>query len=327
MRIAFASQTVRGHEMNAFGRRVSDLAIRVACIAGLMLALAPALASDGAATGVGSQFELVFWQSVSTSEDERQLNAYLERYPAGTFANLARAKLAALPRREPEVVAANPAGPAAVVAARLPLPAAEPMQPQPLPKPMPAEPVAPVQLAPVKPAQVVAESVGERTPLASAVAPAAPATTATVPPALQPRAELTLAEQLRALGMSQGRREPVASATTMPPHPALAPIPELVLPPGFCSAEERNGFHDNSYRPAVEAASTNNRTAIGHMETLRGLYDQALGRGDHHIANAVAEESRVYAGKAKTAYETRAAFDALFKNLMSVPILDCGVRK
>ncbi len=47
-------------------------------------------------TGVGSAFELAYWQSVSSSNDIAQLDAYLARYPKGTFASLARVKIAAL---------------------------------------------------------------------------------------------------------------------------------------------------------------------------------------------------------------------------------------
>ncbi|MDE2621429.1 MAG: hypothetical protein KGL54_14815, partial [Sphingomonadales bacterium] len=65
----------------------------VALVVSLAPALATPLAAQTGATGVGSQFELVFWQSVATSEDIGQYEAYLSRYPEGTFAALARAKI------------------------------------------------------------------------------------------------------------------------------------------------------------------------------------------------------------------------------------------
>jgi len=75
-------------------------------------------------TGVGSQFELTFWQSVSASDDADQFEAYLARYPNGTFSALARAKIAALTRRSGPTsagtVVMHPASPA-------PSPAASPV--------------------------------------------------------------------------------------------------------------------------------------------------------------------------------------------------------
>ena len=49
-------------------------------------------------SGAGSQFELTFWQSVSSSEDKAQYEAYLAKYPNGTFASLAKVKISALER-------------------------------------------------------------------------------------------------------------------------------------------------------------------------------------------------------------------------------------
>lgn len=60
----------------------------------------PAAADNGA--------EIVFWQSVQATSDPAELEAYLRRYPDGTFADLARRRLAAL--REPaDAVASVPA--------------------------------------------------------------------------------------------------------------------------------------------------------------------------------------------------------------------------
>lgn len=53
--------------------------------------------------------EAVFWQSVTQSRNPADLQAYLRRYPQGTFADLARSRLAALPAPAPAV----PAAPAA----------------------------------------------------------------------------------------------------------------------------------------------------------------------------------------------------------------------
>lgn len=77
---------------------------------------APAAAADG--NGVGTPFELTFWQSVAGSDDPAVYEAYLEQYPAGTFSALARVKVANL--RKIAGVARTPAKSAVVVAAVLP---------------------------------------------------------------------------------------------------------------------------------------------------------------------------------------------------------------
>lgn len=69
---------------------------------------------SGSATGVGSQFELTFWQSIAASDDPGQYEAYLAQYPNGTFSALAHAKIAALAHRNSGsgAAAVSPAPPA-----------------------------------------------------------------------------------------------------------------------------------------------------------------------------------------------------------------------
>jgi class 3 adenylate cyclase len=62
---------------------------------------APAVADEPAATPAASAvdpkaIELAFWESVKESEKASDVQAYLERYPEGTFAVLARSRLADL---------------------------------------------------------------------------------------------------------------------------------------------------------------------------------------------------------------------------------------
>ena len=62
------------------------------------------------ANGVGTQFELAFWESVAGSDDPAIYEAYLEQYPAGTFSALARIKVASLRKSVgPLTVPAKPA--------------------------------------------------------------------------------------------------------------------------------------------------------------------------------------------------------------------------
>lgn len=71
-----------------------------------MMAAAPLAAQS--ANGVGSPFELAFWQSVAGSEDPAVYDAYLQQYPAGTFAGLAKAKVASLRKAAPAPAVATP---------------------------------------------------------------------------------------------------------------------------------------------------------------------------------------------------------------------------
>jgi hypothetical protein len=52
------------------------------------------VASAGVATAGSEAIELAFWQSVQAGDDPDEYRVYLERYPNGTFVDLARARLA-----------------------------------------------------------------------------------------------------------------------------------------------------------------------------------------------------------------------------------------
>jgi hypothetical protein len=121
-------------------------------------------ATSGNATGVGSEFELAFWRSISADDDRAQYEAYLAQYPQGTFAALARAKINVIDRRHvPQV------------------------------KDVPAAPVAAAPAIMVK----------EQTPFKSEVSVAAPRVPTPTTP-LDATAQTSLAAQLQALGRSQG---------------------------------------------------------------------------------------------------------------------------
>jgi hypothetical protein len=89
---------------------------------------APVVAAPPAATGQDT--ELLFWSSIQASSDPNDFQAYLERYPEGAFAPLARNRLSTLSREESDVAALTP-----------------PQQPVPAPQPVPAAP-APAAPAP-----------------------------------------------------------------------------------------------------------------------------------------------------------------------------------
>ncbi|MDP3548994.1 MAG: hypothetical protein Q8R81_01210 [Novosphingobium sp.] len=80
---------------------------RIAFAACLLLAGGPLCAQSS--NGVGTPFELTFWQSVAGSDDPAVYEAYLAQYPAGTFSGLAKAKVMTLRRAVPVPVVAVPA--------------------------------------------------------------------------------------------------------------------------------------------------------------------------------------------------------------------------
>jgi hypothetical protein len=73
----------------------------VAAPAASPVARAPAVSTDAKA------MELAYWQSVQASGDAGQLGAYLKRYPNGTFADVAKAKIAALSRPRAAIAIAS----------------------------------------------------------------------------------------------------------------------------------------------------------------------------------------------------------------------------
>jgi serine/threonine protein kinase len=102
-------------------------------------AVAPAVPAAPAPSKSPDQ-ETVFWESVRNSSNRAELEAYLAKYPNGTFAPLARARLTTL------AAAASPPAPE-----RKPAPEPRPVAPRPVASSPPPAP-APTAAAPVKPA-------------------------------------------------------------------------------------------------------------------------------------------------------------------------------
>jgi hypothetical protein len=259
-----------------------------------------------AGNGVGSQFELAFWQSVATSDDRSQLETYVAQYPNGTFAALARVKIVAMDKRE-------------ALERGTPAPA------------MPVAPAAAASLVPVVPA----------TPAVTPAAAAPMSATMTAASADVP----SLSDQLRALGQSQGMTPaaPVpatalgvapaafAGATpgaggALPVRPQLATEADLALPDHFCSAIERNAFYDTMFAPAKDVAEQNNQLAIAHMQKLRQMYDALAGSQVQNAPtmNVIAGEAREYEAVAADAYRRSAAYEGVFARMMAVPVRKCS---
>lgn len=294
-------------------------------LSGLMMALSPAspsLAKDkqSVTNGVGSEFELMFWRSVADSGDRTQLEAYLSQYPGGTFAGLARAKIAALPVQASATPAAPPPAPVAAPATATAGPISAPVSPT-------ASTLAAAPL-PIPTAVVPAPL-----PAAPALSPPPAAPSAAAPAPVSPAA--ALAEQLRMLSATQGTQSvslgtivpPSTARATLPARPALSAVPELRLPPSFCSSLDRNAFYDSDYRSAMDVADRNNQAAIAHMQTLQKLFDEYGQRNDPASMNLFAGEAQTYKAIAAASFAARSAFDPLFSQLMAVPIIPCEEKK
>lgn len=304
----------------------------------IALATAPAAAQDAAPiavapipNGVGSAFELTFWQSVTGSEDPASYEAYLARYPDGTFSGLARARIAAIQRS----MAAQPA--------TAPAPAAAPA-PAPMPQPVPAVLTAPPTAAPLAPtpaaAPVVVAEAGP-SPMARLLAQlraangesAAQPAVAAVPVQTEPATNPGLAAPAPAPAVYA--TAPAAPAAALTPaatpavsyasaRPFLMPVPDVALPAYFCSNDARNQFHNNAYRPAVEVATRNNEAAVAYLRQLQQTYDRGqLGR-DTAVLNAIAAEARAYQSEAAHAYSVQAALVRQFDAMMAVPLRTCA---
>src|SRR5690349_6787537 len=90
---------------------------------------------QGAAAGIlpkdtAEQYELTYWESIKDSTHPEDYEAYLQAYPKGRFAGLARARIerlrAAAPKAEPQPPKATPPPPATKAPAEKPRPSPAP---------------------------------------------------------------------------------------------------------------------------------------------------------------------------------------------------------
>jgi hypothetical protein len=85
---------------------------RIFCLAVLLSLALSAGAQTAEVSAEQLRMEMVFWESVRNSNDPADFRAYLEQYPNGKFAALARNRLAALGPKPAAPAAAKPAAPA-----------------------------------------------------------------------------------------------------------------------------------------------------------------------------------------------------------------------
>jgi len=328
----------------------------VAALGAATLTCAPTVHAEAArANGVGTQFELAFWQSVDGSAEPAMYEAYLAKYPDGTFSPLAKAKIATLRKavRGTEATAATlpadlaPMTPATPRLAPVPqiIPATGPTIAPPMEQPR----FASAEAAPATPQSI-------STPVQSTSTPVVSASNAAVTPVVLADAgnqPSTLGAMLAALARSQSAQgaEPavtvaansvqsagyVAPATAsllaalqpaaspaVPARPQLLPVPSMTLPASFCSPADRNAFHDASYAPAVDAARRNNDAAVGYMKQIQASYDARQLSGDSTTMNALAAEARAWQPVAAEAYAAQAGLVRQFDALMAVPLSGCA---
>ncbi|WP_420384066.1 hypothetical protein [Novosphingobium sp.] len=294
--------------------------------------------AGGVSTGVGTPFELAFWQSIDSSNDPSLYDAYLAHFPNGTFSDIAHAKIISLRGR-----VSAPATPALTV----------PIAPQ--LQPVAASPDA-TAVRVMQPAVPVVQPIAAPAPVVGPIAPpsqvaVAPAVATTAPPAG------TLGQLLAALAVSQSNDagggaapqqavlqsanlvsgpaqmasapapmapHPTAVSFAMPAQPALSPVPAVAFPASFCSAEQRNAFHDQVYAPSVGTAKHNNEAAAAYLRQLQALYDQYQTSRDPDTMNAIVVAARQYEQVAQTTYSMQASLVRQFGTLMAVPVVACA---
>ena len=211
-----------------------------------------------ASTGIGSQFEMVFWQSVDSGSDPALYEAYLSKYPDGTFAQVARVKLEKLrgalaassvvetptPARAPVPAPSmeNRSLVALATAGRVTSMQANPVQANPVRgrRSAPSAPgtgpnadlgTEPEAAAILTPASALRTASPVRTPPSARPGPA-PFVTEAVPaePASETENSAALRRLLGALGDSQRLALPGAAPVALPVVPPLAPVGPVPSP-------------------------------------------------------------------------------------------------
>lgn len=289
----------------------------------------PASAEVG--NGVGSQFELAFWQSVAGSDDPAIYEAYLQQYPTGTFSPLARAKLANLRKSSPLQTLTVQPQPQPVATMQPAVAIAAPPAPALAPSPAaaPAALAVPVSVPQPEPAPLPTPETKRIAPVAVAVAPVVAVASRPVPAATVAQAAADtalLAELARSQEVGAGTLQVAASqGFALPARPAMAEVPELGLPVSFCSAEQRNTFYETRYKPVLDLARANNSAAVAFMENLQKVYDSFQLSRDPQPMNAIAAEASAYQQQvAALTYSRQSALVRQFDALMAVPLVPCA---
>jgi hypothetical protein len=188
----------------------------------LLASLRPAAAAERPAAIPDSQTEIdvAFWKSVEGSKDRSELQAYLNRFPNGIFAELARLRLARLQPPSIEILPApapapQPPAQKAPVATSPP-----PINPQP-PQPLQPQLQPPARPAPVAPVTVVRPLAPPLSPASSGPQTAPPVQTGPLPSDPLGRRMAALMPQMA----PQARDDFVKGYRASKEHKALAVVP------------------------------------------------------------------------------------------------------
>lgn len=119
-------------------------------------AAAQSTAVPAASDHSGADIEMLFWQSIKDSSNTADFQAYLNQYPKGAFAGLARNRIAALTPKPASAPAPAPAPSSAAKPSQVATAAAPP--PAPVSKPAPALQSAPEPQPPAQRSLVVADA-------------------------------------------------------------------------------------------------------------------------------------------------------------------------
>lgn len=254
------------------------------------VALALGLAAPAwgqAGNGIGTPFELAFWQSVTGSDDPTLYEAYLQQYPTGTFSALAKAKVARLRNGS------------------VPVPAVETALPPP--------PMMPVNIVPVQAPSPLP------TPVQPIILPSSGSQDA------EDSALLAQLAQSQVVGGTT-MQVAAAQGFSLPARPVLSEVPDLPLPSAFCSVDQRNAFHETRYKPVLELARANNAAAVAHMQRLQQVYDSLQLAHDPMPMNVIAAEASEYQQQvAARTYNRQMAIVQQFDAIMAVPVSGCQI--
>jgi hypothetical protein len=274
-------------------------------------------------------------------------NAEAGAGPAPTDYAAAQPQPAAAPSPAPVEMAAETPAPGASVYRSVPAPNAFA---RPAPSPVealspPASAAAPAPAA----APVTVASAQPAPPVNPATAPPGSASTAMVVPAAAPPPAPAEAPPVAPMQVaSLGRPASAASAggygssvvetavpkqpgvftvaslgvNKMPARPELTPVPTVNVPASFCSAQERNIFHDGTYKPAWQIASNNNDLAIKYLDALNALHREYAEMQSGYV-NMITREYNDYAPIAAQAFETSNRYTNLHDAIMAAPISSC----
>ena len=102
-------QASRGAEATGYLNTAGAQALGASPVAGAAVSPAGGPVADGSPAAVQAQQENLFWQSILDSTDPAEFRAYLEQFPNGVFAGLARRREAALRASASDAGASDPA--------------------------------------------------------------------------------------------------------------------------------------------------------------------------------------------------------------------------